>query len=218
MSLSVADSEFCDRSVDIGLPSLKYSNALHAKFGISTSEIIIDSCVFQSLCTSVHLQSIYLKPSRPAFLYFVLYIVFKQLVGFAYLWKRGTCWWMTEQVCFHLKVRTYFYYCLQCVYIYLWYYKYIVLLYKHIWSMTMSKRLVLVVHCLLYAMLSHVHQTQHYLCCWSIPILYYIQIISKIWYLLFSRLKMPLSIMYFIIRISLTQQKAISTCSPNKYT
>ncbi len=65
MSLSVAGCAFCDWPVGIGLPSLKYSNTLHAKF----------------VCVS-------LKPSRPTILYFVLYIVFEWTFRFAYL-RRG---------------------------------------------------------------------------------------------------------------------------------
>ncbi len=88
ISLSVGGCAFFDWPVGIGPPSLKYSNTLHVKFGVSTSEIIIDSCIFKSLFTTVHLQSVSLKPSRPTILYFVLYIVFEQTFRFAYL-RRG---------------------------------------------------------------------------------------------------------------------------------
>ncbi len=64
------------------------SNTMHVKFGANTSQIPIDSCVFKALFTSVHLQSVSLKPSRPTILYFVLYIVLEQVVGFAYLRTR----------------------------------------------------------------------------------------------------------------------------------
>ncbi len=42
--------------VDIGLPSLKYSNILHAKCEVGKSEIIINSFVLKLWFTSVYLQ------------------------------------------------------------------------------------------------------------------------------------------------------------------
>ncbi len=94
-SLGVTGSAFCDWQVDFAPPSLKYSNILDAKFGFGKSEIIINSWVFKSWFTSVYLQRVSLKSSRSTILYFILYIVFERLVGFAYLrtslvdWRRN---------------------------------------------------------------------------------------------------------------------------------
>ncbi len=84
MSLSVAGCAFCDWPVSICPPSLKYSNTLHAKFGVSTL-VYINHCLLLYIC------SVSLKPSRPTILYFVLYIVFQQSFSFTYLrrWEGG---------------------------------------------------------------------------------------------------------------------------------
>ncbi len=71
MSLSVADSAFCHWSVYI----FEIFQYIACKIWVSTSEIkCIDSCVLKSLFTSVHLQSVSLKPSRPTILYFAFFL------------------------------------------------------------------------------------------------------------------------------------------------
>ncbi len=55
---------------------------------LGSLKIIIYSCVFKSLFTSVNLKSVSLKPSTPPIWYFLLYIVFEQLFRFAYLQTR----------------------------------------------------------------------------------------------------------------------------------
>ncbi len=53
--------------VDFGPPSLKYSYTLHAKVGVSKSVIIIKIVVYWNHgFTSVYLQSVALKSSRPS--------------------------------------------------------------------------------------------------------------------------------------------------------
>ncbi len=124
VALSVAGSAFCDCQVDFGPPSLKYSNTLCVKFGVSTSEIIIDRCVFKSLFTSVHLQSISLKPLRSTILYFVLHIVIERLIRFVYLRTREGNLLMDHGTSFYLfQAQNILYYCLGCIYTCLWYYK-----------------------------------------------------------------------------------------------
>ncbi len=56
MSLWVPHSAFWDWQVDFGLPSLKYSYTLHAKFDVSKPVIIIDSCVVKSWFTITNVQ------------------------------------------------------------------------------------------------------------------------------------------------------------------
>ncbi len=56
MSIWVPHSAFWDWQLDFGLPYLKYSYTLHAKFGVSKPVIIIDSCVVKSWFTFANLQ------------------------------------------------------------------------------------------------------------------------------------------------------------------
>ncbi len=76
MLLSVAGCAFCDWPVGIGPPSLKYSNTLHAKFGVSTSGIIIDSA-YLNHCLLLYICRVYLlNPQDQQFciLYCVVYL------------------------------------------------------------------------------------------------------------------------------------------------
>ncbi len=69
MSLWGPHSAFCNWQVNFGLPSLKYSYALHAKSGVSKPAIIIDNCVvsyslFLQICKvclqNCHVQNVFI--------------------------------------------------------------------------------------------------------------------------------------------------------------
>ncbi len=74
MSLGVPHSAFWEGQVNFGLPPLKYSYTLHAKFWVGRPVIIIDRCVIKLWFAFANLQSTSLKlPSPPNIVFPIIF-------------------------------------------------------------------------------------------------------------------------------------------------